>query len=99
MRVLCILVCIFIVSTPVYAQDHLSGTATQQSSELPATRIETDEQAGAIRFFIDGQEAVRIDAAGLHVRDDVRFGGTIKDVGLQSGDFADIDEKPAREGE
>lgn len=36
-----------------------------------ATRIETDQNSGAILFIVNGREEARLDARGLHVRRDV----------------------------
>jgi hypothetical protein len=103
MRILCFGISLFIFSFPVCAQAQhdspspVKAEAARAVSE--ATRIEVDQDANVIRFFIEGQEAVRIDARGLHVREDIRYRGTIKDTGSQADAFADSDEKPEGEGE
>ena len=52
-----------------------------QATNAAVTRIEVDEQANIIRFFIDGEESMRLDPNGLHVRDNQTYGGMIMDVG------------------
>ena len=62
-----------------------------QSQEPPAPQVQTrggdrarmilDEEAGVVRIEIDGQEAARIDAEGLHVERHINYGGAITDVG------------------
>ena len=46
-----------------------------------ATRIETDQKTGAIRFIVDGREVARFERDGLHVRGDVNYSGMTKDTG------------------
>lgn len=55
--------------------------AAQTTAARAETRIEVDEQANVIRFFIDGEERAVLDASGLHVNGDVNYAGKIKDVG------------------
>lgn len=43
--------------------------------------IEADQDSGVVRFVIDGREVARLDAAGLHVRGDINFGGALTDYG------------------
>lgn len=56
--------------------------AQPQSLGGERARIVVDDQAGVIRFEIDGQEAARIDSEGLKVKKHVEYGGHILDVGL-----------------
>ena len=51
------------------------------ASATQPTRIETDQKTGAIRFIVDGREEARIDANGLHVRDDIDYGRMANDIG------------------
>lgn len=78
-------VCLFIMSDQAFGQE-ASAAATAQASGSAATRIEVDEEAGAIRFFIDGHEKARLDAAGLHVRENIDYGGTLTDYGQKGFD-------------
>lgn len=55
--------------------------AALAQAESAQTRIEVDEQAGIIRFFIKGQETARLDAAGMHVRENIDYGGMLTDYG------------------
>lgn len=72
----------------------ISGTAHAARPTAPepapaqaeATRIDTDQKTGAIRFIVNGQEQARIDATGLHVRHNVAFGGMTKGIGSDGYD-------------
>ena len=48
---------------PAPAATQLPTTGQQQ-----ATRIETDQKTGVIRFIVDGQEVARFERDGLHLR-------------------------------
>ena len=56
-----------------------SGEAGLQVRE--PTRIETDQKTGAVKIIINNREVARFDAYGLHVRDDVVYGGFMTDTG------------------
>jgi len=56
------------------------------ASASSATQIVTDEAAGIVRVMVRGQEMVRIDDSGMHVRRNLEYGGTITDVGEQAFD-------------
>jgi hypothetical protein len=59
---------------------HAAGPAPTPTGEAAqATRIETDQKTGAIRFIVDGREVDRFDAKGLHVRDNITYTGEIAD--------------------
>lgn len=61
------------------------ASAQQDAATVPdrtaATRIELDQEANAIRFFIDGEESAVLDAEGLHVRKSINYVGMITDYG------------------
>jgi hypothetical protein len=63
------------------AAERSSATASPQSD--PRVRFDTDQKAGFVRVIIDNKEVARIDSAGLHVRNDIEYGGTITDTGIQ----------------
>ncbi|MGE0061424.1 MAG: hypothetical protein AB7T86_05025 [Xanthobacteraceae bacterium] len=69
----CILASCFLSSIITYA-------ATVHA-QTPSTQVLVDEDAGIIRFLIDGEEVGRFTAKGLEVRDDILFGGVITDQG------------------
>jgi hypothetical protein len=46
----------------------------------PKAAVVVDEETGVIRFMVAGVEAVRIDAAGLHVNGDITYAGTMTDT-------------------
>jgi hypothetical protein len=52
------------------------------------TRIEADNEAGQIKFFIKGELEAVLDENGLHIRDSVDFGATITDTGSAAFDAA-----------
>lgn len=54
------------------------GASTHGS---PDTRIEADDDADVIQFIVAGREVARLTSEGLIVRDDLRFGGMMKDIG------------------
>jgi len=60
------------------AQD--AARPTEPATE-ETTRLEVDDEAGVIRFIINGQEQARIDGTGLHAREDVSYGGMLTDHG------------------
>ncbi len=74
----------------VLAISLLALTATAQAAETkpapapagqqPATRIETDQKAGIIRFIVNGKEVARLDANGLTVRGNIAYTGTLTDI-------------------
>lgn len=68
---------VIVLSAPALAQEQSHPAL----GDPAATRIEIDEQANVIRFIVDGQEAMRLDAAGLHVRNDIDYGGALTDYG------------------
>ena len=70
----------------LHQQQHGDGPADlvrgkEPTGQQQATRIETDQKTGAIRFIVNGREEARIDATGLHVRQDVAYGGDLTDTG------------------
>lgn len=93
MRILFVVFLLFMLPCPIQAQEN-SGAAGESATApiKPAkTRIEVDERAGIIRFFIDGQEKATLNADGLHIQGDIDYAGTIRDVGAAGSD------SPARE--
>lgn len=58
-----------------------AATQPQPTGQQQATRIETDQKTGTIRFIVNGREEARIDATGLHVRQGVEYGGSLTDTG------------------
>jgi hypothetical protein len=67
-------VCISVIALAV-ATSHHSQAKDQ------ATGIEANPEVHVIRVLIDGSEVARFDAAGLHVKGDITYGGIVKDVG------------------
>ncbi len=83
MRIIFVLifVFVFVFSNAVQAQkkgnNAVEALDRPLADETPATRIEVDEDANVVRFFIDGQERIVIDAAGLYVRGDIAYEGRL----------------------
>ena len=71
-------VCALIFAASAFVQE---APATIPVHNTPPTRIEVDQQANIIRFFIDGEESMRLDPNGLHIKDNQTYGGMIVDVG------------------
>jgi hypothetical protein len=69
------------LTLPAYAED-AATTSGEAATKTPAKRAEliVDEQAGVIKFVIDGVEKARIDEIGLHVAGDVAYTGTLADT-------------------
>ncbi len=63
------------------AASALAEDVPPESEQLKDTRIEVDEQAHVIRFFIDGKEMAVLDALGLHVIGDIDYTGAMNDKG------------------
>ena len=90
MRCLAIVgICLIALSDPVQAQQKKTASG---AVEPAATRIVVDEETGVIRFFIEGEEKARLDAAGMHVRGNVNYGGALMDYG-RSGFKSQADRK------
>lgn len=58
-----------------------SGTGAGTIAPGSRTAIIEDQAAGIIRFVIDGQEVAQLDSHGLHVRENIEFGGILTDAG------------------
>lgn len=65
---------------PTAPADEKGSTASTKSKALTRTAVVADEEAGVIRFFIDGKEMGRFDAQGLHVRDDLVYGSELSQM-------------------
>lgn len=74
---LCFLAAIFFVSS--ISQVALAQDGDQ--AEAQPTRIEVDDERDVIHFYIAGEEAMRLDAAGLHVRGGIHYGDSLIDRG------------------
>lgn len=87
--------CILGLSTAAFAQDH---QAKATPSEPAATRIEVDEQAGAVHIVIDGAERAVFDEDGLRINGDITYTGTVTDVSdarLKAG-IRPLQDQPAK---
>ena len=63
-----------LITSPSFAQELLSKDENK-------TKIIVDEEAGVIRFIINGEEAAQINSNGLSIRDNFEYGGTLLDIG------------------
>ena len=63
----------------------LAGAAWQRAAATApqAMRIEADQAAGVIRFFIDGEERAVLGADGLHISGSIEYTGAIADTAAQ----------------
>lgn len=66
------------------------------AQENAKTLVVADEEAGVIRFIINGEEQARLTEEGLQVRGDIVFGGMMRDAG---GDSLPEEPVPASESE
>ena len=75
------LMCAFLISAPLHSVSPAFAQEQAAQAQPAATRIEVDEQAGVIRFFIEGEKRAALDAAGLHVNGNIEFTGQTVDIG------------------
>ena len=59
-------------AVPALAGDR--GAVDQQP--MPRAAVIVDEEAGIVRFIIDGKETMRLDATGLHIREALSTGSS-----------------------
>lgn len=73
------------------------GIAHADTDQLPAlppeTRIEADNEAGVIRFFVKGVEQARLTEDGFEVRNHLAYGGVLTDQGVEGFGRAASDEE------
>jgi hypothetical protein len=67
---------LLLISATAYA-----AGPTPQPTGQEATRIETHQKTGVIRFIVDGKEVARFERDGLHVRGNIAYTGEINDIG------------------
>lgn len=72
---ICIFGCGFLIGM---ASASFLADCDARAADMPA-QIVVDQQAGAIRFILDGREQARLDAAGLHVNGDINYTGALTD--------------------
>lgn len=65
---------------PASAQEEADAAIVTASD----TRIEVDDNADEIRFLIKGKVIAVLREDGLHVRDNINYGGELTDYGHQS---------------
>lgn len=58
-----------------------TAAASSPRSSNPKAEIRVDKKAGTVTIMIDGKAALVVDKSGLHVKDDVTYGGTLTDDG------------------
>ena len=74
-----LLFCALAQANPAAAQE-----ATPQSASADPVQIITNQDAGTVTIVIDGKPVVMVDKDGLHVVDNIEYGGTIRDAGQDS---------------
>jgi hypothetical protein len=73
-RSLLLSIAILTAASPALAEEPATSTTA-------VTEIRVDEEAGVIRFVVDGKTIATIDKSGLTVEGDVRYTGATHDVG------------------
>ena len=76
--VVIVLIIIAIVSAFYVIKDANNGVVAEDPLR---TAVVADEQAGIVRIIIEGLEAARFDARGLHVQANINYGGSLTDSG------------------
>lgn len=74
MRPLALLFTALTLASPAFAEEITAPP-------VPDTRIEADDEADVIRFVVKGQLAAILDETGLHIRNDLAYGGVTMDDG------------------
>jgi len=82
-RILLALALLPLLSLPVLAEDTGHPPAMISSG---GTQIIADDRTDTIHFIINGEEKAFLDADGLHVQENIHYGGTIKDYGTEGFD-------------
>ena len=83
MRVLGITVLLALVAIALSATSY---ALAQKPAPAERVAMTLDQEAGAVRFVIDGHEVARLDASGLTVEGDLTYSGMITDgPGRQEG--------------
>lgn len=72
----CLLLLAAGMPAPVQAEEGLAPPPEAVST----TRMEADDEAGVIRFFVKGQLAAILDETGLHVRKSITGGFTTQQM-------------------
>lgn len=79
------LIAVFVLSLIAFAlmiEPHLArASASAGGAPQRSLQIVQDDQTQSFRFVIEGEEVARLDKKGLHVRDNIEYGGTLADVG------------------
>lgn len=79
-NILIVIIVIF-VSVTVQAQTaELQKSPVSRPFAADDTRIVSDQKAGVIRFIVKGKEQAYLDESGLHVRNDIQYGGVMADT-------------------
>lgn len=72
------------ISLAQEAPSPIQKEASQAASAEPVLIV--DSETKSFRFVIDGREVACIDRAGLHVRENINYGGMVTDIGQESYD-------------
>ena len=65
---------------------HFTRPSAAAQDQQQTVDLVLDHGSGSFRFFIDGREVARIDRDGLRVRNDIEYGGTITNTGVDHFD-------------
>lgn len=91
-----IMTCLLVLSlfTSAKADEVTIESGPPPAASSPSVDIIPGADGGSIRFVINGTPVAVIDADGLHVRDDLDYGGSLTDTG-PSGFDRDYREREA----
>jgi len=82
-----------LIAAPVAAQAQKDQSPGAES----LTRIETDSEPHEIRFYVDGKLAAVLKDDGFHVREHMKYGGTLTDYGTEG--FSTFGEQDVKEAD
>jgi hypothetical protein len=82
--VIAICLCFFLFEVSAFAAD-IKEAVPAASAGAKSQRVELipDQKAGALRVVIDGKPVAWFDADGLHVLQNIEYGGTVSDTGTE----------------
>lgn len=72
---------LFLVFAVIVSSGATYLAAKSAVAEIKTTAAVADEANGVVRIMVEGKEVARFTSGGLDVRNDVRFGGLITDIG------------------
>jgi hypothetical protein len=82
--VIAMCLCFFLFDVSAFA-DEIKEAIPAASARTRSQRVELipDQKSGALRVVIDGKPVAWFDADGLHVLQNIEYGGTVSDTGTE----------------